>query len=101
MSTHGPAYDAGIDEPRLTNQRDSIREFMLKGGWHTLSEIEAALGYPQASISSQLRHLAKPQFGGYHKEKQRRCLPFGGEPTGTWEYKLSLPTPLGQGKLPF
>ncbi len=101
MGTHGAAYDPVIDQPRLANQRDAIREFMLKGGWHTLAEIEAALGYPQASISANLRHLAKPQFGGYRKEKQRRCLPFGGEPTGTWEYKLSLPIPAGQGVLPF
>jgi hypothetical protein len=54
----------------------TIREFMLavsmRGEWLTLSEIAAQTEYGEASISAQLRHLRKPQFGGYRVEKRRR-----------------------------
>jgi hypothetical protein len=81
--TAGPAYDSGLDRQRLSDQHVRIRDFCLVGGWHTLGEIEAALGYPQASISAQLRHCRKARFGSYRLDKRRRN---GG---GTWEYRLA------------
>jgi hypothetical protein len=82
--TFGPAYDPSIDHPRIQRQHERIRDYMLRGWWKTLAEIEAALGYPQASISAQLRHLRKPKFGSYRVEKRRR------EGAGTWEYRVLL-----------
>ena len=89
MSTHGPAYVQSLDGKRVADQLQTIRTFMLDGTWRSLTEIESALGYPQASISSQLRHLRKEKFGGYVVEKRRRT-------TGTWEYRVCAPVPSGQ-----
>jgi len=73
----------------------AIREYMLSrppwSEWRTLIEIEADLGFPQASISAQLRHLRKERFGSYCMEKRRR-----GAHRGTWEYRVLPPPPPGQ-----
>lgn len=87
-TTFGPAYDPALDQERLTHQRERICGFMLLASaankWQTLREIEQLTGYPQASISAQLRHLRKSAFGGYIVQKRRR------EPNlqnrGIWEY---------------
>lgn len=85
----GPAYDKNIDGKRIHNQTLKIRDYMLlvgslgKGHWKTLGEIEEVLKYPQASISAQLRHLRKKEFGSYVVEKRRRGI--------LWEYLVSLP----------
>ncbi len=86
--TFGPDYDARVDRLRLRTQFEVIRDVMLSaavcGAWLTLRELGRITGYGEASISAQLRHLRKPQFGGYAVEKRRR-----GEPTkGVWEYRL-------------
>src|SRR5260370_389679 len=50
---------------------------------------------PPASISAQLRHLRKPEFGGYAVEKRPRALGkvLRGEDFGTvWEYQLRRET---------
>jgi len=81
--TFGPAYEPKLDAKRLANQHKRVREFMLEGGWWTLAEIAHTLEYPEASISAQLRHLRKPEFGGYKVEKRRR-----NSEGGTWEYRV-------------
>ena len=81
MSTFGPAYDAQIDGTRIMDQMGRIQAWMQRGEWYTLAEIALATGAPEASASSQLRHLRKPRFGGFTIEKRRRT-------TGTWEYRL-------------
>lgn len=86
-NTYGPAYVKSLDGKRIKKQHEVIRDFMLGNGWKTLSEIETVLGYPQASISAQLRHLRKDRFGGFTVDKRRRTV-------GTWEYHVS-----GQGNL--
>ena len=83
QSTLGPAYEKKKDGKRIAKQIESIREYMLSSDWKTLVEIEAALGYPQASVSAQLRHLRKARFGGYRVDKQRRT-------EGTWEYRVRI-----------
>lgn len=83
--TFGPAFEERCDGKRLVRQMDVIREFMFnQGGWVTLFEIAASTSYPEASISSQLRHLRKARFGGYNVQKRRRV-----EDKGTWEYRIS------------
>jgi len=49
--------------------------------WEEIS----SLGYPESSVSAQLRHLRKPKFGGHTILKRRR---FSGH--GLWEYQLHL-----------
>lgn len=77
----GPAYVRELDAERLTRQLDTIRAYMLTVGWVTLAEIHAATGYPESSISAQLRHLRKPRFGSYDVQKRRRSA-------GTYEYRV-------------
>jgi len=87
--TFGPACDK-LDVPRITKQMDRIREYMLAvfPAWKTLAEISEWLEekykkegakFPEASVSAQLRHLRKPQFGSYDVKKKRRS-------GGLWEY---------------
>lgn len=78
----GPV-DPKVDFDRLQGQTRAIHDLMIDGVWRTLSEIEQITGYPQASISAQLRHLKKIRFGGHILNKQRRF-----EDKGTWEYQL-------------
>lgn len=85
MSTFGPAYDPTMDGERLRKQHERIRGFMLDGRWRTLNEISIALGYPESSVSAQLRHLRKVRFGAYKVDKRRRGV-------SLWEYRVSEPS---------
>ncbi|HEX4541612.1 MAG TPA: hypothetical protein VH114_00485 [Candidatus Acidoferrum sp.] len=76
-------------------QRDVLCDVMLSARqcdtWPTLDELVKLTHYPQASISAQLRHLRKPEYGGFVVEKRPR--EFGramrGDEFGTvWEYQL-------------
>lgn len=71
MIFDGADYNPNKDEKRLTKQHEIIRDLMKDGKMRSLSEIEVVTGYPQASISAQLRHLRKPRFGGYFVGKKR------------------------------
>jgi hypothetical protein len=73
------------DVPRLLTQMERVKAALSTHQWYTLAEIEAYTGYPQASISAQMRHLRKPKFGAYTIEKRRRTSGHG----GTWEYRLT------------
>ena len=93
MSTFGPAYVEAIDGARIGRQMSDIRNIMVTGAAYTLAELEDRTGYPQSSISAQLRHLRKDRFGGYDVQKRRRTA-------GTWEYFIVVKV-LGQAELPF
>ena len=76
-------------------QRDVLCDVMLSARqcetWLTLDELAKLTHYPQASISAQLRHLRKPECGGYAVEKRPRETGkvLRGEDFGTvWEYQL-------------
>jgi hypothetical protein len=76
-------------------QRDVLCDVMLSARqcetWLTLDELSKLTHYPPASISAQLRHLRKPEFGGYAVEKRQRAVGkvLRGEDFGTvWEYQL-------------
>jgi RIO-like serine/threonine protein kinase len=84
---NGPELDTK-DNDRLSKQHETIRALMSDHEWRTLAEIEQRLGYPQASISAQLRHLRKTRFGGYIVERRRRHA-------GTYEYRVLEPVPVG------
>ena len=87
-TTFGPAFDEQKDGKRVADQMARIRNLMVDATWRTLSEIESLLGYPQASVSAQLRHLRKERFGGYTVNKRRRV-----NVLGTWEYQVLPPPP--------
>lgn len=86
MSTFGPAFDGKADGERLRKQHLRIKEFMLDGAWRTLGEIATRFRYPESSVSAQLRHLRKPEFGSFTVNKRRR----EGYP-GLWEYQVLDP----------
>ncbi len=59
--------------------------------WLTLDELAKLTHYLPASISAQLRHLRKPEYGGYAVEKRQRATGkvLRGEDFGTvWEYQM-------------
>lgn len=81
--------------PGRRRQRDVLCDVMLSASqcdtWLTLDELAMLTHYPPASISAQLRHLRKQEFGGYEVEKQKRLSGriLHGEDFGTiWEYRL-------------
>src|SRR5258707_11967520 len=89
------------EPPRIARrrQRDVLCDVMLSARqcetWLTLEELTKLTHYPPASISAQLRHLRKPEFGGYAVEKRPRALGkvLRGEDFGTvWEYQLRRET---------
>jgi hypothetical protein len=58
------------DEKRLTRQHSTILSLMLDGQYRTLREIASITGYPEASISAQLRHARKERFGSHTLNKK-------------------------------
>jgi hypothetical protein len=80
----------------LKRQRDVLCDVMLSAGacetWLTLVELSRVTHYGEASISAQLRHLRKPQYGSFVVEKRQREaaeLLCGVEHGPVWEYRLS------------
>ena len=80
---NGSDYQHDRDAPRLTGQLQRIVALMRDGQWRTLSEIAAATGAPEASVSAQLRHARKPRFGSHVVEKVH-------EGNGLFRYRLTL-----------
>ena len=88
--TFGPAYEPNLDRDRILKQHEALRDYFLSHGWgkwRTLEELHEITGYPQASISAQLRHLRKEKFGSFIVLKRRR------EEQGLWEYQVQHPKP--------
>jgi len=109
-NTFGPAYEIRFDRERVLTQLEVIRDVMLSAaecaeeitrhphmqlwdaaqvaadsGWMTLRELAELTNYGEASISAHLRHLRKPEFGGYVVAKRRR----GPVTNGAWEYRIT------------
>jgi hypothetical protein len=80
----GATYEPRHDDARLTGQLRRIWDVIADGAWHTLHEIAAATGDPEASVSAQLRHLRKPRFGQHTVERRTRGL----REHGLYEYRL-------------
>ena len=79
----------------VPTQREVLRDVMLAAGkygaWMTLRELGRLTRYGETSISAQLRHLRKPEYGGFAVEKRPRTVgtAWRGEDFGTvWEYQL-------------
>jgi hypothetical protein len=105
MNTFGPAFDLMLDGDRVITQLEVVRDVLLSaaecaesaairmmraglppedGGWMTLRELGGLTGYGEASISAQIRHLRKEEFGGFIVAKRHRGL----EKRGVWEYRI-------------
>jgi len=67
----GDDYKPKYDKERLTGQLLEIFNFISDQEWHTLNDIEEDIGFPQASISAQLRNLRKEKFGGFTINRKR------------------------------
>lgn len=80
----GPEFVSDRDQERLTSQHKRIREFMIDGRWRTLAQIAEELGYPESSVSAQLRHLREKRFGSYRV--MRRYVE-----NGLFEYQVLPP----------
>jgi len=83
------------DRMARRRQRDILSDVMLSARecetWLTLEELAKLTHYPPASISAQLRHLRKPEYGGFMLDKRPRSIGKGlrGEDFGVvWEYRL-------------
>jgi len=63
----------GLKRAPRRRQRDVLRDVMLSAReretWLTLDELAKLTHYPPASISTQLRHSRKPEYGGFTVEK--------------------------------
>lgn len=80
----GSDYSPERDQSRLSAQHERIRELMLDGAWRTLGEIARITGDPEASVSAQLRHLRKEEFGSHTVNKRHISR-------GLYEYQVIPP----------
>jgi hypothetical protein len=73
-----------------TTQRETLLAVLrLAAGyeqWLTLAELASKTKFPPASISAQLRHLRKAEYGGWLVEKRRREWV---QEEVVWEYRLA------------
>lgn len=80
---NGADYVPERDNARLINQHQTIFNLMKDGNWRTLSRISKVTGFPESSISAQIRHLRKARFGG-HTVNRRHVK------NGLYEYQLQV-----------
>ncbi|SRR6266852_1604243 len=81
----------GLKPIALRRQCDVMLSARQCETWLTLDELAKLTHYPPASISAQLRHLRKPEYGGYVVRKRQRAMGkvLRGEDFGTvWEYQI-------------
>ena len=69
MRFDGSDYEHERDSERLKTQLQIIEGFMESKGYQTLQQIADATGFPEASVSAQLRNLRKARFGARTVEK--------------------------------
>lgn len=77
----GVSFDPERDGKRLANQLEQVRQIMLDGQWHTLTELATLVCGSEASVSARLRDLRKPRFGSLSVERRRII-------GGLWEYRV-------------
>lgn len=95
-SFSGAALDPIRDTERLKRQIDCLRKYALDGRWRSVqtltSELRVAyphVGFPENSVSAQLRNLRKEHF-----RVERRHVR-----NGLHEYRLLPPLPPVNGEL--
>jgi hypothetical protein len=87
--TPDAATSEGMYRPGRT-QRETLlmvlRQATEYERWMTLGELAVVTRFPPASISAQLRHLRKAEYGGWGIEKRRREWV---TEELVWEYRLA------------
>jgi hypothetical protein len=89
-----PARRRTASDTQLNQIRDLMMGISHRGGWLTLREVAQKTGIGEASISAQLRHLRKPEFGGYTVHKRLRRAEAGpaaqhqAGQEAVWEYRV-------------
>jgi hypothetical protein len=81
--------DDGMFQPGRSQRETLLRVLRIAAQyetWVTLAELAAKTKFPPASISAQLRHLRKEQYGGWAVEKRRREWV---TEELVWEYRLA------------
>jgi hypothetical protein len=93
------------EESARRRQCDVLCDVMLSARecetWLTLDELAKLTHCPPASISAQLRHLRKPEYGAFIVEKRLREAGriLRGEDFGAvWEYQLTRRIRRGLGR---
>jgi hypothetical protein len=79
----------GMFRPGRTQRETLLMVLRLAAGyeqWLTLAELASKTKFPPASISAQLRHLRKAEYGGWAVEKRRREWV---TEEVVWEYRLA------------
>jgi hypothetical protein len=79
----------GMFRPGRTQRETLLMVLRLAAGceqWLTLAELAEKTRFPPASISAQLRHLRKAEYGGWVLEKRRRDWELE---EMVWEYRLA------------
>jgi len=83
------AENDGMFRPGRTQRETLLMVLRLAAEyrrWMTLAELAASTRFPPASISAQLRHLRKEEYGGWVIEKRRREWV---TEELVWEYRLA------------
>lgn len=88
MDFDGATYEQKYDQIRLSGQIYKTFTVMSDGIWRTIDEIHNLTGVPHTSVSAQLRHLRKPQFGSHTVDRRAR----GDRARGLFEYRLTART---------
>lgn len=84
----GEASD-GMYQPGRTQRETLLMVLRIAAQyetWVTLAELAAKTKFPPASISAQLRHLRKAEYGGWGIVKRRREWV---KEELVWEYRLA------------
>jgi len=79
----GVTYDPRLDQVRLSTQLVGVRNIMLDGRWHTITELMNLVGGTATGISARIRDLRKARFGRHLVEGRR----VAGR-NGLWEYRI-------------
>ena len=91
QSTSAPGQSGPVpeyteeDQKRIAAQRQRVWAVMSDAQWHTLAELSAKTGDPEASVSARLRDFRRLEHGG-HTVERRRVVDGGGQ----WEYRLQV-----------
>jgi hypothetical protein len=80
---HGKTFERDRDGARLSAQALRVFKFMSDNRWHTLREISAATGDPEASCSARLRDFRKPMYNLRVNVEHEYVT------RGLWRYRLT------------
>ncbi len=79
QETNTPAAEWRVKGP---TQRAVVLNLLQNSSWCTMRELSVLSGFSQGSVSSRIRDLRMPEFGGYTIE--RRFVT-----RGVYEYRLT------------